>query len=74
MREIKTSTHLVFKFNRRDWDRKTGDSCRSFITEMKNTIPARFRLFDGAMNQWRISLEYAGVVRELKRKYLLDAG
>ena len=74
MREIKTDTHLVFKFNRRDWDRGTGEACRSFITEMKHTIPARFRIFDGAMNQWRIALEYSGVVKELKRKYLVDAG
>jgi len=70
MREIKTNTHLVFKFNHRDWDREAGEACRSFIAEMKHTIPAQFRLFDSSVNKWRISPEYAGVIKELKRKYL----
>jgi hypothetical protein len=70
MRETKTKTHLMFKFNRRDWNQGTGEACQSFIAEMKRTIPAQFRIFNGEVNQWSISIEYAGVIRDLKQKYL----
>ena len=70
MRVIKTQTYLAFKFNSRDWDRNAGEACRAFIAEMKHMIPAPFRRFDGAMNKWKIALEYAGIINELKRKHL----
>lgn len=73
MRTIKTNSHLVFRFNRRDWERKSGEACQAFIAEMKRRIPAQFRLFDSAVNKWCITLEYAGVIKELKRKHLADA-
>jgi hypothetical protein len=70
MRQTKTETRLMFKFNRRDWERKTGEACQAFIAEMKRTIPSQFRIFDGEVNQWSIAIQYAGVIKDLKHKYL----
>jgi len=72
MRTIKTNTHLVFKFNHRDWDRKSGEACQAFIAEMKHMIPSQFRFFDSAVNKWSVATEYAGIIKELRRKHFVD--
>lgn len=73
MRTIKTDNHLVFNFTHRDWEWRAGEACRLFIAEMKHTIPAQFRLFDSALNKWKIRPEYAGAISELRRKYFAGA-
>jgi hypothetical protein len=73
MRTVKIDNHLVFNFTHRDRERSAGEACRLFLAEMRQTIPAQFRLFDSALNKWKIRLEYAGAIYELRRKYFADA-